>query len=608
MGYYKKNWMGKMEYVPDQPNNTETINIVDGSPVATSNNTTRTTRTTQNNPFTSSPQRTDVASSFLRNQRNADFWDSQANKYGFKSIDDVIAFQKKNGLKADGKVGKNTIAKIEELKGNNNSTTPAPGKNTSTTNSTQDVDTNSDFEQIAQQQRAEAQQNFMNNTYPSVILPYVRQKEDERFQETPLYQYMSAPTFDDRAKWRTEVILHNKPYYAFNNQLYRSGFSNANMRGRVRGYDEIETPLKAVGTQGLRKSYLTPYPNEDTSYYYQQGGTLNTKQQDKEEQLLQYALFSIIGANDDIDLNTAVSAIAEAYIKDPQSLTQVIQDENTIKQGMQKLEQENPGSVKQITQPGFMKKVISKLVSQKQQGIKQAKFGTKLDYIKQLKNICPEGYEIEFRKAGGTVCPVCKKKHKSKKAEQGEKIEKDCGGGISKAMDGIKADIKKVKSNKCGDKIRKHQEGSQISNNNDDEFSWWDLVPYVSTARQMKRTYDNPSAENVILSGVNLATDMLGGRAAVGALKAASKYGKIANKLRKAGFVSITNAAKPGAKQTWMRVGTNPNPMNFNTNIQFKSIPTPNWVSPIYGVAGQNIGNTLTMPFKQDEYDRQNNQ
>lgn len=450
MGYYRRNWMGKMEYIPDQPNNTETIDIVDGVPVTTSN---KIIRTVQNNPFTLSPQRTDVASSFLRNQRNADFWDSQAKKYGFKSIDDVIAFQKKNKLKADGKVWKETIAKIEELKGNNNSTTPAQGKNTSTTNSTQDVDTNSDFEQIAQQQRAEAQQNFMNNTYPSVILPYVRQQEDARFYETPLYQYMSAPTFDDRVKQRTEAILRNKPYFVSNNQLNRSGFSNAYMRGRVRAYDEIETPLKAVGTQGLRKSYLTPYPNEDTSYYYQQGGTLNTKQQDKEEQLLQYALFSIIGANDDIDLNTAVSAIAEAYIKDPQSLTQVIQDEETIKQGMQKLEQENPGSVKQITQPGFMKKVISKLVSQKQQGIKQAKMGTKLDYIKQLKNICPEGYEIEFRKAGGKVCPVCKKKHKTKKAEQGEKIEKDCGGGISKTMNSIKNAMK------CGGKVKKAENG-----------------------------------------------------------------------------------------------------------------------------------------------------
>lgn len=186
---------------------------------------------------------------------------------------------------------------------------------------------------------------------------------------------------------------------------------------------------------------------------YQQGGDIRIQQQDKEEQLLQYALFSIIGANDDIDLNTAISAIAEAYIKDPQSLTQVIQDEDTIKQGMQKLEQENPGSVKQITQPGFMKKVISKLVSQKQQGIKQAKMGTKLDYIKQLKNICPEGYEIEFRKAGGSVCPVCKKKHKTKKAEQGEKIEKDCGGGISKTMNSIKNAMK------CGGKVKKAENG-----------------------------------------------------------------------------------------------------------------------------------------------------
>lgn len=36
--------------------------------------------------------------------------------------------------------------------------------------------------------------------------------------------------------------------------------------------------------------------------------------------------------------------------------------------------------------------------------------GSKLNYIKQLKGICPEGYEVEYYKNGGDLCTKCKKK------------------------------------------------------------------------------------------------------------------------------------------------------------------------------------------------------
>lgn len=48
-------------------------------------------------------------------------------------------------------------------------------------------------------------------------------------------------------------------------------------------------------------------------------------------------------------------------------------------------------------------------VAQQMQGVKAAK-GAKLNYLRNLKNICPEGEELTYMKAGGKVCPVCKKK------------------------------------------------------------------------------------------------------------------------------------------------------------------------------------------------------
>lgn len=59
-----------------------------------------------------------------------------------------------------------------------------------------------------------------------------------------------------------------------------------------------------------------------------------------------------------------------------------------------------------------------------------ARKGAKLDYIKSLHGVCPEGYE-KFAKGG--KCTKCMKKEAPKMEE----------GGMTKAMCGIKAELKK---------------------------------------------------------------------------------------------------------------------------------------------------------------------
>jgi hypothetical protein len=44
---------------------------------------------------------------------------------------------------------------------------------------------------------------------------------------------------------------------------------------------------------------------------------------------------------------------------------------------------------------------------QKMQGGTMAKLGTKLEYIKKLKGVCPEGYEMSYYKVGGRICKTC---------------------------------------------------------------------------------------------------------------------------------------------------------------------------------------------------------
>jgi hypothetical protein len=97
-----------------------------------------------------------------------------------------------------------------------------------------------------------------------------------------------------------------------------------------------------------------------------------------------------------------------------------------------------------ISKPGGMKKIIEQL-SQK---APMAKQGTKLNYIKHLKGICPEGYEVVYMAKGGAAgCPVCKKAAKGTEVPEKVEKEKPVTGGVSSTMNSIKADLMK-----CGGK------------------------------------------------------------------------------------------------------------------------------------------------------------
>lgn len=58
----------------------------------------------------------------------------------------------------------------------------------------------------------------------------------------------------------------------------------------------------------------------------------------------------------------------------------------------------------------------------------KAAHGAKLDYIKSLKHVCPEGQELVYFKKGGSVTCGCKKK----KEQGGEIVKNEPGGIVSK--------------------------------------------------------------------------------------------------------------------------------------------------------------------------------
>lgn len=88
-----------------------------------------------------------------------------------------------------------------------------------------------------------------------------------------------------------------------------------------------------------------------------------------------------------------------------------------IQQIMQAAEQGDPQAA-QIAQ------LIQQIIQEQQGGVPKNKFGAKIEYIKRLKGICPEGQEMQFFKKGGKVCKKCM----PKETKKGCKVKKGAEG------------------------------------------------------------------------------------------------------------------------------------------------------------------------------------
>lgn len=152
-----------------------------------------------------------------------------------------------------------------------------------------------------------------------------------------------------------------------------------------------------------------------------------------------------------------------------------VQDQSQLEQGIKALGEdglktmyETYQQVKNMGEEGLkqLKSTYTKIMESKQ--ATYAKLGAKLNYIKQLRGECPEGYEIEKYLAGG--CVACRKKMKEGASVVERFKSEKCGGKMKKAkkaQDGIQikettektqnknAEAKKSKLKKCGGKMKK---------------------------------------------------------------------------------------------------------------------------------------------------------
>ena len=86
-----------------------------------------------------------------------------------------------------------------------------------------------------------------------------------------------------------------------------------------------------------------------------------------------------------------------------------------------------------------------------------ARLGSKLNYIQKLNNKCPEGYEIEYYRAGGELCSRCRQGAIPMAAKKNGGVAKDIKAEIAKC--GCKTKKKKAENgtvlDKCGGKAKK---------------------------------------------------------------------------------------------------------------------------------------------------------
>lgn len=203
---------------------------------------------------------------------------------------------------------------------------------------------------------------------------------------------------------------------------------------------------------------------------------------------------------DEQQLQQQIVQLVQAAMQGDQQATQQIQQ---IMQAAQQGDQ-------QAAQIAQMIQAVAQQMQQQQ--VQAAKFGAKLNYIRQLRGVCPEGQELEYYRDGGRLCKKCVQKHKmqdggevpsnpvdafkcgrkmrKKKKENGGSIEMDkcgrkmkkkaCGGNIKKAQSGADSDTFRDTSTGTTRTTKKGNITREIRyKNNAGKTSWGNDTTYI---------------------------------------------------------------------------------------------------------------------------------
>lgn len=127
----------------------------------------------------------------------------------------------------------------------------------------------------------------------------------------------------------------------------------------------------------------------------------------------------------DEQMQQQIVQLVQAAMSGDQQAAQQIQQ---IMQAAQQGDQE----AMQIAQ--LIQQVAQQLQGQaQQQQVRAARFGSKLNYIRQLNGTCPPGYEMGYFKKGGSLCKKCMPRKAACGGKAKKRVRKAYGGGSDTA-------------------------------------------------------------------------------------------------------------------------------------------------------------------------------
>lgn len=382
----------------------------------------RTERVTLPKPQQQTNQTT-VNTPGFKSAANEQWWLKQANDATggkFKNIQDVIAWQKANGLVADGKFGKNSKAKWEQL-----NSKPATSQGNRVT-------TEGLYPQMLAHQRSQG--ITTEGLYPQ-MLQYQRNKgiTTESFYPQMLQKQNEVNEQRLKEDWNN----YEKNYI-------NDALKNPNNYFGVSLGEYENTPLDQY------YNYVSNYVPDN--YYRVQNGEINpayilkrnaldlSVPSRKQGGLLKFQ----IGGQ----ISDPINQVIAGLIQNPQQTIQALSQSKDANAIIQEIVKRAKGGDQQAMQAvQVLQQVMQNQQQPQQQQPQMAEKGAKLQFIKSLRGICPEGEELTYMKKGGVMCPVCqKKKETAAKSEKKEFFGKD----------------KKVKKDAPGDKIEAKPDSMKV--------------------------------------------------------------------------------------------------------------------------------------------------
>ena len=249
--------------------------------------------------------------------------------------------------------------------------------------------------------------NPSNNNYNvqgviSNIFKPLNQEMGKQIAQKPIYDYQ-VPTVD---KIQLDANTLPSTHITYNRAQTRDYLRNANInpydltgseRGALRHYLNGDTNYDINLVKNLNTKY-------NLGFKFQQGGQINMNNEQIQQAFLQY-LAQQTGAKSQEELEQVIQQMGEDGLK--QAYAQFVQ-------------------------------------AMQQQQVQAAKFGAKLNYIKQLNGQCPQGMEMYYYKEGGRLCKKCMQAKQNRE----ELKNQDSANPID--------------AFKCGRKIKKNQQGKKF--------------------------------------------------------------------------------------------------------------------------------------------------